>query len=330
MNRLFFTGLIALFTCNSSIAQDFHLAQFDANPLNLNPALTGERLTDLKGFQLNCNYREQIANYSSSSGSFKNISAGLDIPINSKFSIGQYFGNNKTGDGVFNASNFMISTAYKINNADISGTSNFSVGLQLGLLNTTFNPQNFTYGNQYSASAADGFDRTIVSGENLFKVNLLKFNVNLGLYYRKNLMENKLVVFGGASLYNISTPAKYDFVQAPIPLKYNVHAGAIYKVDEKLSVQPQILFMNQLKANELNMTALFFYKLTAQYEAIFGAGFRNKNALIVNAGLRVNSYTFRMSYCAVSGTLYDYRNKGLEFSLIYTAAKKVKTPHEVL
>ena len=325
MNIFYYLTIVQFFLMQGAFAQDFHLAQYESNPLNLNPALNGERLSENKGVHYNFNYRDQIANYSNAPGSFKSFAAGIDIPINAKFSIGQYYGNNKSVDGVFNSNNFMFSTAYKINHADGRDRENLSVGLQLGVLNTAFNPQNFTYGSQYSASAADGFDRNISSGENLTVLSVYKFNVNFGVYYRRKLLNDKLTVYGGGSVYNISNPSKeINGVQLPMALKYNVNIGAIYKADEKLTLKPQILIMAQNKANELNVGVLLYYKLTHDYETIFGVGVRNKNAIIFNFGLRVKENTFRASYCAVNSYLYEYKNKGLEFSVIHTAKKKIK------
>ena len=61
--------------------------QQQSNPLNLNPALNGERLSENKGIHYNFNYRDQIANYSDAPGSFKSFAAGIDIPINIYFSV---------------------------------------------------------------------------------------------------------------------------------------------------------------------------------------------------------------------------------------------------
>lgn len=324
MKTVYYLIFVQFLALNFSFAQDYHLAQYDANPLNLNPALTGERLTELKGIQVNGNYRNQIANYSSAPGSFKSFSVGLDIPINSKFAIGQYFGNNKSGDGVYNSNNFMFSTSYKINNSDNSDKQNFSVGCQFGIINTSFVTRNFTYGSQYSPAVTDGFDKNIASGENLNNLNSFKFNMNLGIYYRTTMLDDRFVFYSGASVYNISSAETSVNTIVPIPLKFNINIGGIYKVDDKLSVQPSLLYMYQTKASELNIGGLLHYKLNKDYVGIFGAGYRNKNALILNVGLKVNGYTFRASYCAVNGTLINYRNKGIEFSILHTSPKKVK------
>ena len=73
-----------------------------------------------------------------------------------------------------------------------------------------------------------------------------------------------------------------------------------------------------------------FEKRAISFQTIFGVGVRNKNAIIFNFGLRVKENTFRASYCAVNSYLYEYKNKGLEFSVIHTAKKKIKKESSVL
>ena len=58
-------------TLTVGFAQDSHFSQFDAIPFYINPALSGERLTDYKGIQFNASYRDQLSKYSKTSSSFK-------------------------------------------------------------------------------------------------------------------------------------------------------------------------------------------------------------------------------------------------------------------
>ncbi len=326
MKKIFYIILTPFFLLKISLAQDFHLSQFDANPLNINPALTGERLSGKNGIKLNINYRDQIAKYSNANGSFRTIAGAIDIPLNRRFSLGQYIGNNQSVNGIFTTNNLMLSTAYNIINPalDSSQRQNLSVGLQCGLVNINVNPQNNTYGSQYSPTAQNGFDSNIESGENLIRANVYKFNVNFGIYYRTKFRNDKHTAYSGFSLYNITKPNQslINGVISTLPIRYNFHGGAIYKVDDRISLNPEFLYMNQAKANELNMRLLLLYKLNKQYEASFGIGHRKKNATILYLGLKVNGSVFRASYCIVTGYLYEYSNRGLEFSVIHLINKK--------
>lgn len=318
--------LAHFFILNLSLAQDSHFSQFDANPFYINPALTGERLHDYKGIQFNASYRDQIAKYTKSPSSYKNIAIGVDEPINSKFSLGQFIYNNKSATGSFNTTGFMLGGAYKLvdQTADAEGNQNLSVGVQMGVFNKSIHPDNFTYDAQYSTSAEDGFDRSIPSGETFTRESYYNFNLNFGIYYRTTTKNKKLSAFGGFALYNITQPSK-SFIgsYSALPLRFNLHAGALYIVTKQLSVMPQALYMNQGKARELNMGMLMFYKIEGTlYEPIYGLSIRNKDAVIFQLGLKYKGITFRASYDVITNYTKVYRNKGFEFSLVYTLKKK--------
>lgn len=312
-----------------SFSQDFHYAQFDANPGYLNPALTGERMDEYKGVKLNFNYRDQMARYTNTPGSYRSFASGLDATLNSRFSIGEFINNNNSSDGTFNTLNFLIAGSYKLINdvKENERQQNFSVGLQMGFLNKSIHPQNSTYDTQYTGTSLDGFDRNISSGETFVKESYYQFDLNFGVYYRTTLKNKRLSFFGGAAIYHLNKPNESFIGQySSTPIKFNFHCGIKYKINEELSLMPQILYMNQAKANETNIGMLLFYKIKgSSFEPIIGFNWRNKNAIIFQLGIGYKEVSFRTSYCLVTNYLKDYRNKGLEFSLIYTFKGKNKS-----
>lgn len=313
--------------CNT-FGQDYHFSQFDANPFYVNPALTGERMNqDYTGIQVNAGYREQTAKYTKSPGSYRSLAAGIDEPINSKFSAGQFLYNNKSVTGSFNTFGLMLSGAYKIidQTVDKGGNHNLSIGIQLGLFNRSVRPENFTYDAQYSTSSPDGFDMSIPSGESFARESYYKFNINYGVYYRGTSKNKRLIGFGGFAIYNL-TKANESFsgTYSALPLRINFHGGIYYSATKQLSIMPQILYMSQAKASELNATMLLFYKLDekSMYEPILGFGFRNKEAIIFQLGLRHKGIMCRVSYDVITNYTKFYRKRGLELSLVYTMSKK--------
>lgn len=323
MRRTFYILILSFFILNAGIAQDYHFSQFDANPFYVNPALTGERLTDYKGIQFNADYRDQMSQYTKYPGSYRSIAAGIDEPLSPKFSLGQFFANDKSATSAFNTFNFVLSSSYKLIDQSVENAENhnLSVGIQFGVLNKSVNPEKFTYDTQYSTNSSDGFDRSIPTGETYVRQSYFNFNVNFGMYYRVTSRNKKISGFGGLAIYNITRPNESFFgdgAYSALPLRFNLHGGMVITATKLLSVMPQVLYMNQAKASELNVGFLLFSKIeNAIYEPIYGISVRNKDALIFQMGLRFKGITVRVSYDVVTNYLKAYHNQGFEFSLVY-------------
>ena len=314
-----------------SQAQDFHFSQFDANPLYLNPALLGERLFENKGIQSNMNYREQIGNYNQGAGSNASVAAGCDAVLNNNFSIGEFVINNRSVGGSFNTFNLMLAGAYRVTkNQDEHDRHNLSIGLQLGILQKSFHPEKFLFDSQYSPLVANGFDKNLPNGENFATQSFFKFDANVGVYYRLTSKNRKSSFFVGFSIYHFTQPNE-SFYQgfSPIPIRYTANIGLLTKINEAVTILPQVLYMNQAKANELNAGMLLFYKLkNSNYEPLLGCSWRNKNAIVFHLGLKTKSTIFRISYDINTYYLKQYHNRGLEFSMIFTCGKKNKPEPE--
>jgi len=313
-------ALIAL----QSVAQDFHLSQYDANPLYINPALTGMRLNEDWDFRINANYRTQANK--SFSDQFSTVTAGFDIPINKKFSFGEYIIDNKSLNGSFNTFNFMLSGAYRIIHKDPSGYDkhNLSIGIQMGILHKSLNAANFSYDNQYSASSADGFDINLPTGENFAKESYSHLDVNMGIYYRF-IDENKnFSPFAGASLYHVNQPDEsFTSSFSTTPIRFNIQAGCYVNINDEMRILPQVLYMSQAKANELNLGLLSFNKIkNTDYQTILGFAWRRQNSIVLHAGIKFRNNLFRISYDINTSYMKQYGNKGFEFSCIYTFKKK--------
>ena len=320
---------VVVILCNlaNCFAQDFHLSQFDANPLYLNPALTGERLNKQKGVILYANYRDQSASYSKSSASFSSIAVGVDVPLHHRLSIGQFIGNNRSVDGVFNSFNILLSGAYKIiSSNDDNNRHNLSVGLQAGLLNNSMNNKTFLYASQYSPTSSTGFDNNIPSGEVYSQLSYYKFDYNFGVYYRTKSKNDKLVITSGFSVYHIGRKDETTVVSNTIGMRINAHASAIYSVSSKIKITPLFLYMNQYKVEEYNIGALMNYVMQENYEPIIGVSLVHKKAVVFQAGLMVKHSTFRLSYASPLSFFRSYNTQALEFSFLHTSNRKFHKP----
>ncbi len=312
-------------------AQDFHLSQFDANPLYLNPALTGMKLTDDWNYRFNLNYREQRSNFLGHAN--KIIATGFDMPVDKKFSIGEFVINNKSINGTINALNVMLSGSYKIIHkaANEHERHNMSVGLQVGFMQRSFNSGNFVYDSQYSAASSVGFDTNLPTGENFIKQNSSNFDVNMGMYYHFIDKNKKYAPYGGFSIYHLSQPNQsFSNIHSQTPMRFTLHGGCLYTINEEFSILPQFLYMNQARANELNIGIMAYDKIRCtNYQPMLGLSWRKNNAVIIHLGLKYKTYNFRVSYDINTNYLKQYGNRGLELSIIFTPKKIIKDPDMV-
>ena len=247
MKHILYATTVFLLITLTGLSQDYHMAQYDANILQLNPALTGERIGNEKGMRFHLNYRDQRANFSKSAGSYKSIAEGFDINVGKRFSIGQYYMNTTSISKVFRTNNFMLSGGYKIIN-DPTDKQNLSVGLQLGVLTKSYDNQQLTYGAQYDPNDPDGFNEALPTGETVGRRSNVHFSTNAGLYYRIHLLDNTLSVYSGAAVYNISK--RYETIlgeRGKVPLKFTIHAGVMYKIDNQLHCNLRFCFNNKTR-----------------------------------------------------------------------------------
>lgn len=322
---LFILGNLLVFVGNIT-AQDFHLSHYNANPLYINPALTGMKVGEDWDFRINGNYREQGGNAYKSSNS--TISIGCDKPLNNKFALGGYIIDNKSMNGLFNTMNGLLSASYNIIHTETGAYSkhNFSIGLQLGFLYKSLNPSSFTYDAQYSPTSVDGFDTSIPSGETFAQENVLRLDANFGVFYRYYNREKKVSPFGGIALYHLSQPNEsYTGSISRTPMRFTLHGGCYYKISDEFTVLPQVLYMYQIQANEINFELLGFYKIkNTPYQPMLGLSWRNKDAVVYHIGLKYKYSVFRISYDGLISHLKDYNSGrgGIELSVVYCFRKK--------
>lgn len=318
-----YIAAIALLSTAPAVAQDFHLTQYEAAPMYLNPALTGMYFGEKGDYRIHANYRSQWS--SMVKQPFVTANLGYDMPYK-RFGIGAYILDNKAGTGGFGTLNFMLSGAYNIMN-DPSGRHNLTAGMQLGVLYKSFNLSKFTFDTQYSPSTQGGFDTGIASGENFDKTGIVRLDASLGAFYKFLDKNKKVHPFAGFSVYHLNKPDEsFTDYESRLPMRWAIHAGTDIQASEKLKIVPGLLFMAQAKATEININTLGYYQIKeSDYDAVFGLGYRHKDAIMIQLGLKQKNNIFRVSYDVNTSYLNSYTGSrgGVEFSLIYMGFKKV-------
>jgi hypothetical protein len=110
-----------------------------------------------------------------------------------------------------------------------------------------------------------------------------------------------------------------------LPMRFNGIASCIFHVNKSFGITPNVLFMYQRKAMELNAGVMFNCVMPdAMYDLMAGASYRHKDAIVIHLGLRSGNNIFRISYDMVTSPLRNYGGKagGFEMGVIYAGGGK--------
>lgn len=317
---LLYIGLLSMGI--STYAQDYHLSQFEESRMLLNPAMTGMFQHEKVDFKAGIHYRDQWK--AISSNSFVKAMAYYEMTYKKRFGMGAYIISDRAGDGNFGTLNFLLSGTYDIMN-DMGNDHDLSVGLQLGMINRSLDPNKLTFDSQYSQSTG-GFDQAIPSGENFVRTSLWGFDANLGIFYKYSDESKDWHPYGGLVFSHLTMP-KLSFYDATerTPIRLTFHGGAEIRLDEKWSIKPALLFMMQAKAWELNIGMYGSYKIQeSPYKLLFGLAYRVKDAAILHLGCQFRRHAIRLSYDFNTSYLNNYTGGrgGFEISMVYSGLFK--------
>lgn len=315
-------ALTLLLSANRGYAQDFHLSQYDAPPLFLNPALTG--MFDGK-FRLHGHYRTQWAAIATKP--FTTTGLSFDMPVK-KFGIGLQVMNYRAGAGDFNVLSALLSVGYDLV-FDEGKNHHLALGVQGGIVNKSVNINKLTFGNQYTSANGGGFDTGVPTGETFTNTSILIHDINAGFLYYYAKENVRINPFVGFSAFHLTQPSESFYDKSnKLPIRYYVHGGLKINVNEKIQLLPKGIYMQEVNATEYTATLLLHYYLKDDTYLIFGPTYRSKDAGIIELGLKKGQYTARISYDINTSslkTVSNYRG-GFEISLTYIARRNKPNP----
>jgi len=319
---LFFLLLVAGLTNLTEVkAQDYHLSQFDAAQLYVNPALTGLNFEPTADYRLTGNYRSQWKSIAGKA--FSTAFLSFDMPVK-RFGLGGYIINNRSGYGNFNSFNLLGSASYKII-YNPESHHNLSVGIQAGLIQKGFSPDMLTFDNQYSYDLG-GFEQSFSNGENFSKTNSFNFDANMGIHYSHNNESDKINPFGNFAIYHVTKPDEsFTSYKVRTPMRFVFMSGAKINVNHKVKVNPYFLYMYQAKATEITPALQVFYQLkdSISDQVTGGLAYRNKDAFSIHAGFKKGLNTYRISYDVNTSPLNRFSGRGaFELGVVYYLRKK--------
>ena len=321
-----------------SFAQDFHLSQYWASPLNLNPALAGVMEDNIR---FAANYRNQWFRYSS----FTTYAISADANLFRKKLGGNFLGfgvgfvQDVEGDGEFKNTGIHVNLAYNQRFSGRKSNHYLGFGLQSAYASKQINLQELVYGSLFEIN------------DNSDPIDFLDYNrrsfidFGAGLNYFVNI-DNRHSIGGGFALSHIAKPnvsfgnndedvlyRKFSFnFSAKVNLKNDIVSIIPIMLFQKQGPHAELDFGSYVKflLNNQNNTALYFggqYRLSA-YEATNLAS----DAFILGVRANYQSLDIGLSYDI---TTSDLRNAasfmgGPELYVIYSVPTSKSNYKEML
>lgn len=301
-------GLL-LITIRSFAQTDPHFSQYYANPLYLNPALTGVIDGD---YRATVNFKQQ---WSALNSSFLTGGASFDMAPKKNFAFGATILNQRAGELDFNYLSALVSGSYRLR-FGAEGLQMVSFGLQAGIINRSFDFSQARFGNQFNPIT--GYDGGMMSGETLSSQSSLVPDVNAGIMFFDGDPNKGVNVFLGASAAHLTRPMdRFSGTNSRIPVRFTAHGGARIKASELLDIVPNALFMYQGNTNEVSLGAYAQLNVNPSANILFGGNYRNKDAAIAFVGLQLKNMVFGLSYDVNTSSFNRASNSngGLELSI---------------
>ena len=337
--------ICAFFVALYGGAQDTHYSQYNAAPLDLNPAFAGYNNCD---YRLALNARTQWSSIGGFGNAYNTIGAGADFAVgkvtrvNSFAGIGVSVISGQAGATAYNNTRGVVTFAYHFM-LDRRGNSSISAGLQVGVNYRGFNPANSTYDRQFNA-LIDGYDATL-PGETFARSSMLYLDAGVGLLFSQYFKQQRDNFFIGLSINHVNQPNiswqtaglfNNSTSDDKLFIKTTLHGGASFEVStRKVWIMPNFLFLFQGPSQEYNFGSLVKIHVGNSSSGTFfymGAQFRAPlDALVLQTRLDYKGLSVGFSYdINVSKLVPASHSVGApELAIMYQGCMR-KKPHQFL
>lgn len=316
MKRIFyFLALYIIAQPQVACAQDPHFSQFFNSPVYYNPATTG---LGVEHIRLTAIYRQQWPNLAKA---FNTQFLQFDKQV-SKVGLGAYVLKNSAGPSSLQKLQLSGTISYRLQ----LNRHHFTGGINIGLIQKSFDPGQMTFDDQYLDDA--GYSASNPTSETFSYIKLIRPDFGAGTHYiygsgNENI---KIRPFLGVSLLHINK-AKESFIEFDniTPDKQIFNTGAIIKINAQVELKPTITWQQQQFSNELMFGSTLKYKTEAEKSIEAGIFIRNKESAIVYTGYQWNSLALGLSYDA---SLANHIGGPGAFELSLSYVPKTRTKHK--
>lgn len=302
--RLFISFLLVVWAMiQFSYAQDNRLSQYYTSPLSLNPAYTGVFNGALR---IASNYRNQYQNLGDASN---NINASIDGSYR-KLGMGAFINTFRAGLSTDNT--VLLSTSYRI---QLTERYFVSLGIQGGMIQRLIDQQDIRLG-----------DPTEV----LDSYSSYNPDFNAGILFFDAGYDQIINVFAAGAVYHLISAQNTFTAEADKESflfgKYVANVGVQVNLTDRIDFTPQVYFLRQGNASDVNIGALAHYNLIDESNSLLGGvSYRIGNAALLTVGVELIDFTFGVSYDLNVGPITSSTRRpgeGFEFSIIYVKPVK--------
>lgn len=314
-----FLGILLTTLCHLAQGQDLHFSQFYNSPLTTNPANTG--FIPDASYRIGVNYRTQYSNIMAVP--YKTFSAFADAKFmedkleNGWLGLGLVMLGDEAGSGTLKSTKIYGSVAY---HQLLGYSSLLSAGFNLGYAQKRIDPSRLKFPDQFDGKFFDANRTTTVQ---LTNTSTNYFDLQAGLNYAY-FPTDDIYINAGYSAQHVNRPNETFFddktSNSIVPVRHIAFANAILKVSDRVIINPNIYYSNQVGASELTGGLRANYNLSEAGETQFIAGlyYRHKESIIPVAGFVAKRLEFTFSYDVTISSLNSFNNGrgAFEFSLI--------------
>ena len=283
------TIFLILASVHAAFAQDPEFSQFYANPLYLNPALTGSTVCP----RVMGNYRNQWPGLGKAYSTYS-------------FSYDQYFGvlhgglgllvmADRAGGGSLNTTTIGLSYAYMFR---ITEKLNASLSVRGSYYQRRIVWENFIFGDQIDPRSGEVIRPTNEKAPDYSSIIAPDFSAGMFLDYNG-------LVYGGVAVDHLTQPKNgfYADNTSRLNMKVTAHAGSVINLkqgyggdeEKEFSISPNILYQQQGSFHQLNLGAyLTFDPLVVGLW--YRHNFENADAVIILAGIHYKNLRVGYSY----------------------------------
>jgi len=295
-----------------SSAQDPHFSQISRIPAYYNPSAAGHGIEHVRLTML---YRNQWAGLPNA---FKTQALFFDKQV-SRVGLGANIVNNSTGESGIRQLMINGNISYRFD----FGKHHLATGIQIGLLQKSFDPSKMTFDDQYVPD--QGFNPANPTAETFSYTKTNRPDLGTGFLWTYGSAEkDNFLPYIGASVQHLIQPKETFIIdENKVPVKISFQVGTGIKLNDEIVLSPVAMYNQQQFAKELMVGSIVKLKMEDRNATEAGVFYRNKDAFTIYAGYQWNNFMTGISYDVNTSQLAGTRG-ALELTLTYIPKAKEK------